>query len=88
LTRQLYITKHLKCGISFQARRIIVCQENDRDILSREPDSFKVTLENIIVCRCNDLLNAMLGLVMAIYVFNLAYPKNFEKTFLISKVLF
>ncbi|XP_076101714.1 sterile alpha motif domain-containing protein 3-like [Mytilus galloprovincialis] len=63
-----------------EPRRIIICQEND--VLSRENDAFKVTVENVIVSRSCDMISAVLGLIMAIYTFNLAYPKHIQKTLL------
>jgi len=48
-------------------------------ILSLDNCVFNVVIDNIIVFECDNFIEAFIGLVGCIYIFNLAYPKPWEK---------
>jgi hypothetical protein len=57
------------------------------DILDKE-EQFQLICDDVVIFKTSGLLHAMLGLMMAKYTFNLAYPKCFEKTLSVLQRVF
>jgi len=49
-------------------------------LLSMEEDAFYVYVEGVKLCECSNFFEAYTVFLGAFYVFNLAYPKTWEKT--------
>lgn len=59
-----------------------------KSILTRESGAFDVVIEGVRICSIDNVLDSFLVLLLAIYCFNLAYPKELTKTFLyVQKML-
>ncbi|XP_061192221.1 sterile alpha motif domain-containing protein 3-like isoform X2 [Saccostrea echinata] len=54
----------------------------NQNILSMDNEAFEILLENESVFKCENFFQAFCGLIATIYVFNIAYPKPVEKTFM------
>lgn len=71
---------------SEEPARVAICYE--KDILGIGKDKFKFAVEGVIVFKCSNFLKAIVGMMMANYTFNLAYPKELHKTLLLLQKVF